>query len=130
MDITRNKDRSFTLRQPFLIKRILDKVGLVETTGGRETPIGNPLLHKDCNGAERKMEWHHHSIIGMLSYLQGSMRPDISMVMHQCSRFSNQPMLSHEKAVKWKELFLNLTKIPAFTNALTACRLLISVDLG
>jgi hypothetical protein len=33
----------------------------------------------------------------MLSYLQNTSRPDISMTMHQTAQFSNQPMLSHEK---------------------------------
>ena len=35
----------------------------------------------------------------MTSYLQNSTRPDISMAVHQTARFSNQPMLSHEKAI-------------------------------
>ena len=36
----------------------------------------------------------------MLSYLQGSDRPDISMAVHQCARFSNDPRLIHERAVQ------------------------------
>ena len=36
----------------------------------------------------------------MLSYLQGTTRPDISMLVHQCARFNNDPKLSHERAVK------------------------------
>jgi hypothetical protein len=35
----------------------------------------------------------------MTSYLQNSTRPNISMEVHQTARFSNQPMLSHEKAI-------------------------------
>ena len=55
VDIIKNKDGTFELKQPFLIRRILDKVGLVETTGSKETPVGKPLLHKDCDGHERKI---------------------------------------------------------------------------
>ena len=36
----------------------------------------------------------------MLGYLQGLTRPDISMAVHQCARFSTDPKLSHERAVK------------------------------
>ena len=39
-------------------------------------------------------------LIGMLGYLQGTTRPYISMANHQCARFSNDPKLSHERAVK------------------------------
>ena len=35
----------------------------------------------------------------MLSYLQNSTRPEISMATHQTARFSNSPMLSHEKSI-------------------------------
>ena len=45
----------------------------------------------------------------MLSYLQGSTRLDISMAVHQCARFSNQPKLSHEKAVKRIVKYLSIT---------------------
>ena len=70
VDIVRNKDGSMELRQTYLIQRIIEKVGLVETTGTKETPVGKPLLHKDCNGVKRKQDWHYRSTIGMLSYLK------------------------------------------------------------
>ena len=35
----------------------------------------------------------------MLSYLQNSTWPEIAMAVHQTARFSNEPMLSHEKAI-------------------------------
>ena len=33
------------------------------------------------------------------TYLTGSVRPDIAMAVHQCARFSINPMRSHEQAV-------------------------------
>ena len=36
----------------------------------------------------------------MLTYLQNTTRPDISMAVHQCARFSINPKLSHKKAIK------------------------------
>eukprot|EP00957_Ditylum_brightwellii_P058943 4470200-Ditylum_brightwellii.AAC.1 len=35
-----------------------------------------------------------------MSYLQGTSCPDISMPVHQCARFCNDPKLSHERAVR------------------------------
>jgi hypothetical protein len=35
----------------------------------------------------------------MTWYLQNSTRPNISMAVHQMTPFSNQPMLSHKKAI-------------------------------
>jgi hypothetical protein len=35
----------------------------------------------------------------MLTYLTGSIRTDIAMVVHQCAHFSANPMRSHEQAV-------------------------------
>ena len=42
----------------------------------------------------------------MLGYLQNSTRPDISMAVHQCARFNANPMLCHEKAVKYIARYL------------------------
>lgn len=50
-----------------------------------------PLLHKDLD---------YRQAIGMLTYLQNTTRSDISMTVHQATRFYIQPMLSHERAVK------------------------------
>ena len=36
----------------------------------------------------------------MLTYLQANSRPEISMAIHQSARFCNQPMLTHNKAIK------------------------------
>ena len=39
------------------------------------------------------------SIIGMLTFLQGISRPEISMEVYQRARYSRETMLSHERAV-------------------------------
>ena len=71
------------------------------TTGSRDNvPAAYPLLNKDINGPPRKAHWKYRGLIGMLGYLQGTTRPDISMPTHQCARFNDDPKLSHERAVK------------------------------
>eukprot|EP00957_Ditylum_brightwellii_P016056 1209742-Ditylum_brightwellii.AAC.1 len=65
---------------------------------GRENPVQLPLLHKDSEGPSYKQSWHYCSAVGLMSYLQGTSHPDISMPVHQCARFCNDPKLSHERA--------------------------------
>ena len=36
----------------------------------------------------------------MLNYLANNTRPELAMAVHQCARFCNEPMLSHERAIK------------------------------
>jgi hypothetical protein len=94
-------DKSFNLTQPFLIEHItafflgIDK----GRTNERETPVGKPLLNKDLNGVPRKYTREYCGPIGMLTYLTGSVRPDIAMAVHQRARFSVNPMRLHEQAV-------------------------------
>jgi hypothetical protein len=59
----------------------------------------------------------------MLTYLTGSVRPDIAMAVHQCAQFSINPIRSHEQAVmrigvifsqqKGKEYFTDRTCLKA-----------------
>jgi hypothetical protein len=57
------------------------------------------VLNKDLDGVPQKYDWDYCGVIGMLTYITGSIRPDIAMVVHQCARFSTNPMRSHEQAV-------------------------------
>lgn len=102
VEVTHHKDESFELRQPYLIGRILD---VLEMSGPSKcnsvpTPCMKPLLHKDLEGLPRNSTFHYRSVIGMLGYLQNSTRPDISMAVHQCARYTEDPKLSHKRAVK------------------------------
>jgi hypothetical protein len=93
-------DTTFEMTQPFLTERIISYLNLdINLTKGKNTPVGKPLLCRDLNGLPRKHLWKYRSAVGMLSYLTNSIRPEIAMAVHQVSRFSNNPMLSHEKAV-------------------------------
>jgi hypothetical protein len=94
----------FELKQPFLIERICRTLGLIDNdwdvaANTKSTPVGKPLLNKDLNGKPRKLKWKYRTAVGMLSYLQGNTRPEISMATHQTARFSNDPKLSHEQAI-------------------------------
>jgi hypothetical protein len=101
VDIQKLPNNEFILRQPFLIQRILQAIGIEPSeTNSRPVPVVGPLLSRDLEGPDRKNAWHYRSVIGMLGYLQNSTRPDISMAVHQCARFNALPKLCHEKAAK------------------------------
>ena len=100
VSITQLDESSFELSQPFLIERITSFLGIGDgKTNERLTPVGKPLLNKDTLGIPRKYNWEYRGAIGMLTYLTGSVRPNIAMATHQCARFSVNPMRSHEQAV-------------------------------
>jgi hypothetical protein len=70
------------------------------------TPVGKPLLCKDLDGTPRNHTWNYRAAVGMLNYLLQTSRPEIGMAVHQCARYNNNPMLSHEKAVKRIVIYL------------------------
>ena len=83
-----------------MIEHIVSFLGIDKgRTNEQETPVGKPLLNKDLNGVPRKYTWEYRAAIGMLTYLTGSVRPDIAMAVHQCAHFSSNPMRSQEQAV-------------------------------
>ena len=111
-------NEGFTLTQPFLIDRIIRALNFDPATTKSprgNTPVSYPLLSKDTDGLPRKADWKYRSVIGMLGYLQGTTRPDISMAVHQCARFNNDPKLSHERAVKRIVKYLLDTKDKGLT---------------
>ena len=76
-----------------------------------DTPAeSTKILHKDEDGQPRKQSWSYRSIIGVLNYLQGMTRPDLSYAVHQCARFCENPKLSHEQAIKRICRYLRATK--------------------
>ena len=76
----------------------------------QETIIKYTLLGRDELGAKRKHDWSYRYAIGLLGYLQNITRPDISMIVHQCTRFNANPMLCCEKAVKYIARYLLSSK--------------------
>jgi hypothetical protein len=57
--------------------------------------LKNPLV-RDENGEPPNGAYNYASVIGMLQYLQGHSRPDITFAVSQCARFVHSPHRSHE----------------------------------
>ena len=100
VEMEHKDDGTIVMTQMHLIRRILEACGTDQSMmNGKETPVGKPLLHKDLSGEQRKHNWNYRSAVGMLNYLANSTRPELAMAVHQCARFNNSPMLSHERAI-------------------------------
>ena len=115
IEITQLSGNRFKISQPYLIDRIVALLNLNQddlgfNTNPKTTPVGKPVLNKDLDGKPRKEDWNYRTAVGMLTYLQGNSRPEISMSVHQTARFCNDPKLSHEKAIKRLGRYLLHTK--------------------
>ena len=99
VDVKRHKNGRIELTQSHLIQRILDVISIDDSVNPRPTPAIKPLLSKDIEGLPRKTTYNYRQAIGMLTYLQGTSRPDISMAVHQAARFCIDPKLTHERAI-------------------------------
>ena len=58
------------------------------------------MLHNDADGPDMMPDFHFHSVIGKLNFLEKSTRPDISISVHQCTQFTEHPKQCHAEAVK------------------------------
>ena len=110
VDVKRKKDGLIELSQPHLISRILTLLNITDEVNSKPTPVVKPLLCKDLEELQRKCSWNYRQAVGMLTYLQGTSRPDILMAVHQTARFSVQPMLSHERSIMRIGKYLHGTK--------------------
>jgi hypothetical protein len=93
VSITQLDDQFFSLMQPFLINCGTAFSGIdIGFTNTHLTPIGKPLFNKDLSKVLQKYSWEYCGAIGMLTYLTGSVWPNIAMLVHQCACFSTNPM--------------------------------------
>ena len=85
------------------MNRILKDLHLhQESTTSKRTPakVGQ-VLRAHEESPEHDCHFHYQSVIGKLNFLEKATRPDISYATHQCARFSTNPRMDHNRAVKW-----------------------------
>ena len=102
MNIINNLDRTFGYYQSHLVYKIFIHVGLImyenfkrKNSAGETTPT--KIWFWYCN----KVKWNYRAEVSMLIYTQGLIQPETTMTVHQCTHFSNNPLLVHEHAVIW-----------------------------
>jgi hypothetical protein len=98
--IDRDPDNdTITLRQSGLAQRIVEALHLDDDTTPVRTPA-DAFLPLDEDGESAHEIYNYASVAGMLQYLQGHSRPDISFAVSQVSRYTFGPKRSHEAALE------------------------------
>jgi hypothetical protein len=93
------ENNTITLRQSGLAQRIVEALHLDDDTPTLRTPADN-YLPIDEDGEHGHGLYNYASVAGMLQYLQGHSRPDISFAVSQVSRYTFNPKRSHEIALE------------------------------
>jgi hypothetical protein len=88
------------MKQTGQIKRIIEALGLDDGAKGKFTPSESKPLVKDVNGELASGAFSYSSVVGMLLYLSGHTRPDITFAVNCCARYMFCPKHSHKLALK------------------------------
>jgi len=83
-----------------MIKRIIKALGLDDGAIGKFIPSESKPLVKDINGDLASGAFSYSSVVGMLLYLSGHTRPDITFAVNCCARYMFCPKHLHELALK------------------------------
>ena len=104
-----DKEGTIKLTQKGLCRRIIDTLQL-QGHPAKATPATREPLVADQNGMPAQGKYSYSSVIGMLQYLQGHSRPDITHTVSQCARFTHNPKRSHEIALERVGQYLKHTQ--------------------
>ena len=96
---TQHIDGKIHLTQSGLSQRIITAMGLTKYSNSCPTPAEVSPLAKDIDGDKASGTINYASIVGMLLYLCGHSRPDLTFAVHQCARYTFAPTRQHEKAL-------------------------------
>ena len=99
VNIERTDEGTINMTQPNIIKSILHELNFMDNTKPADTPASGGTIVKDGT-IPHKADWHYRRIIGKLNFLASSCRPELSCIVHQCARFSANPMENHTEAIK------------------------------
>lgn len=87
------------MTQEGLIKRIIEALGLeLDLSNAKRTPAERRPLVRDLEGDPPQESFNYASVVGMLLYLAGHTRPDLTTSVSQVARFMFAPKRSHELA--------------------------------
>jgi hypothetical protein len=98
--IDRHTDGTIIMCQSGLANHIIEALHLDDAScASTDTPC-TAFLPIDEAGTPATGLYNYASIVGMLSYLQGHSRIDISLAVSQVARFVHSPKQSHEEALE------------------------------
>ena len=108
VSIINQPDGSIQMTQSGLATKIVEALH-IENLPRKFTPAETTALVKDEHGDPPELRYNYTSIVGMLQYLQGHSRPDITFTVSQLSRFTHNPKRLHELALERIEQYLKGT---------------------
>ena len=76
--------------------------------------ISSKILNRDKDGRLFDKSIHYRSLIGKLNYLEKSTGSNISYIVHQCARFTEESKEKHAKALRWWTRYFICTKDKGF----------------
>ena len=99
------------MRQEGLIDRVIGALGLDDGMAKfKWAPSEGTPLVKDEDGEHATGQFSYSSVVGMLLYLFGHSRPNITYAMNCCARYMFNPRHSHEMALKRIGRYLKATR--------------------
>ena len=98
--IDRRSDGSIVMRQEGLAKRIVEALFLDDKSSSSVRTPATAYLPIDEEGEPAQGLYNYASVVGMLNYLQGHSRIDISFAVSQVARYVHSPRRSHELALE------------------------------
>jgi hypothetical protein len=96
--INQLEDGALELTQPSLTERLIEVLGLSQAK-----PVSTPAegaLGKCKTDPPASGDFNYRSAVGMAMFLTNNTRLDCAMSVHQCARYSSDPKLRHEQAMK------------------------------
>ena len=99
------------MKQTGLIDRIVEALGLdSKLSTSKWTPAKATPLSHDKDSEPPQGSFSYSSVVGMLLYMSGHLRPDIAYAVNCCAYYMFNPHLSHEKALKRIGRYLMATR--------------------
>ena len=109
--LSKLKDGRIEMVQTGLIDRIIEALGLDDSNAhGKWTPCEKAPLVRDENGEPAKGDFSYSSVVGMLLYLTGNTRSELSYAVNCSARYMFAPKASHEHALKRIGRYLKATR--------------------
>jgi hypothetical protein len=89
------------MKQTGLIKQVIKALGLEDgLVKGKYTPSESKPLVKNLNGVAVSGAFSYSSVVGMLLYLSGHTRPDVTFAANCCAQYMFCLKHLHELALK------------------------------
>ena len=99
VSIVRQDDGNILMTQSGLAIKVVEALQISKLPR-KFTPADTTPLVKNEGGEAPESRYNYASVVGMLQYLQGHSRPDITFAVSQVARYTHSPKRLHELALE------------------------------